>query len=76
MNKFSVIMPVYFRESPNQFRAAIQSIIEQTLMPDEIIIVLDGPVGDNLHAVIDEFRSYNLIKVYYIVLFPLNCFCL
>ena len=63
MNKFSVIMPVYFKEYPDQLRASIQSIIDQTLMPDEIVIVLDGPVGDNLHDVIDEFDSYNLIKV-------------
>ena len=64
MNKFSVVMPVYFKESPNQLRSAIESITKQTLMPDEIVIVLDGPVGDNLHEVIDEFQSYNLIKVF------------
>lgn len=63
MNKFSVIMPVYFQECPDQLRASIQSIIDQTLIPDEIVIVLDGPVGDNLRDVIDEFGSYNLIKV-------------
>ena len=62
-NKFSVIMPVYFQESPNQLRAAIESIVNQTLIPNEIIIVLDGPVGDNLHEVIDEFKTCNLIKV-------------
>tara|TARA_B100000886_G_scaffold340385_1_gene309623 strand:+ start:18892 stop:19722 length:831 start_codon:yes stop_codon:yes gene_type:complete len=62
-NKFSVIMPVYFQECPNQLRAAIESIVNQTLIPNEIIIVLDGPVGENLHEVIDEFKTCNLIKV-------------
>lgn len=42
---FSVLMPVYHGDKPQFFERAINSITDaQTLKPDEIIIVVDGPV--------------------------------
>ena len=38
--KFSVSMCVYEKDNPVHFREAINSIINQTLMPDEIVLVL------------------------------------
>jgi len=63
MNKFSVIMPVYYKEEPERLRLAILSLIEQTLLPDEIVVVLDGPVGESLNKVLKEFDHLNFIKV-------------
>ena len=40
--KFSVLMPVYFKENPEYFDTALESIVNQTLMPNEIIIVKDA----------------------------------
>lgn len=42
--KFSVIISIYEHDLPELLRAALDSILSQTLLPDEILIVADGPV--------------------------------
>jgi len=39
MTAYSVLMSVYHKEKPAYFRAAIQSIIDQTVKADEFVIV-------------------------------------
>lgn len=53
--QFSVLMSVYKNETVSNFKQAIDSIINQTLMPDEIVLMRDGPVPDELQKVIDEY---------------------
>jgi glycosyltransferase involved in cell wall biosynthesis len=54
--KFSVLVSVYHRESPLYLELALNSIWEvQTLKPNEIVLVKDGPLTDSLEAVIDRF---------------------
>lgn len=55
--EFSVLICVYEKDDPRHFRFALQSIIDQTVVPDEILIVADGPLNDSLSSVIDDFRS-------------------
>lgn len=62
-NKFSVIMPVYFREQPENLQLAIESLLGQSLVPDEIVVVLDGPVGKSLQKVIEKFKQLPSFKV-------------
>lgn len=52
MNKpFSVLMSLYKNDRPDFFRTAVESIsIKQTLRPMEIIIVVDGPIPENLDS--------------------------
>lgn len=57
MEKYSVLMSLYAKEKPEFLRQAIQSMVDQTLMPDEILIVKDGPVTDALQAVLDSFQE-------------------
>jgi glycosyltransferase involved in cell wall biosynthesis len=61
--KFSVLLSVYFRENPDYFYKSIESIIHQTLPPDEIIIVKDGPLTKELDAVIQNFLAVAPIVV-------------
>lgn len=63
MNNFSVIMPVYFKERPERLRLAINSLLEQTITPGEIVIVLDGPVGKELNNVIQKFNKIDFIRI-------------
>lgn len=51
----SVLLSLYSREKPQYLREALSSIMEQTAMPAEVVMVLDGPVGDDLRGVLDEF---------------------
>ena len=55
MMPFSATISVYKNDSPEYFRVALDSIINQTLKPTEIIIIQDGPIPEDLSAVVDEF---------------------
>lgn len=62
--EYSVLMTVYDRDNPLYFKKALESMLNQTKMPNEIIIVKDGPVNSNIQSVIEEIkREYlSLIK--------------
>ena len=56
--KFSVLMSIYKKEEPKYFNRAMQSIWdEQTVKPDEIVLVQDGTLTDGLHKAIDEKKE-------------------
>lgn len=56
-DKYSVLMSVYFKENPEFFRLSIDSMINQTIKPDEIVIVKDGQLTNELDNVIEDFVS-------------------
>lgn len=63
MQKFSVLMSVYKKEKPEYCRACFDSLLNQTVLADEWIIVEDGPLTDELYEVLNEYeqRFPNLI---------------
>jgi glycosyltransferase involved in cell wall biosynthesis len=65
--KFSVLICVYYRDSPDYFFDALQSIMQQTILPSEVVLVVDGPVGTDIHAVISEtektFKNFKIIQL-------------
>ncbi len=52
---FSVAMCVYGKDNPDWFDEALKSIVEQTVKPDEIVLVVDGPIPDTIQSVIDKY---------------------
>lgn len=54
---FSVLMSVYIKEKEEFFKQCMDSVLNQTLMPDEIVIVEDGPVTDDLQKLINDYRE-------------------
>jgi len=58
-------MSIYEKENPAHLRESLNSIINQTLKPSEIVLVKDGPVGDWLDEVIDnfDFNNKELLKI-------------
>ena len=54
---FSVLISVYQREQPLYLEQALASLLEQTLLPTEVVIVEDGPLTEELHAVIESFKT-------------------
>ncbi len=57
-NKYSVLMSVYKKDSPEYLQIALKSIYEQqSIKPDEIVIVVDGPIPENLREVLDSFKK-------------------
>lgn len=63
--RFSVLMAVYALEEPSFFEMALGSILEQTLLPDEVILVCDGPLTPGLESVLSGVlaRQGDLFKV-------------
>lgn len=57
MMKYSVLMSVYMKENPEYLRQSIDSMVNQTVKPDEIVIVKDGPLTKELENVLEEFDS-------------------
>ena len=56
--KFSVAISVYKNDNPVFFDRALASIaIDQTVKPDEIVLVVDGPVSDEIDAVIEKYKK-------------------
>ena len=70
--KFSILISIYSKESPIYLTAALNSIINQTLVPHEIVLVRDGPLTADLDQVIEDFYTTfrHLIKI---VTLPVNC---
>lgn len=66
MTKFSVLISIYRKENPLWFREALDSVFAQTVQPDEIVLVEDGPLTAELYAVIDEYKEkypiFNIVK--------------
>ncbi|MCG9544450.1 glycosyltransferase [Vibrio sp. Isolate33] len=61
---FSVLMSLYHREQPNYFNDAMRSLFEQTVKPNEVVIVHDGPLNKGLYDVIDAWSlKLNIVQV-------------
>lgn len=61
--KFSVSMCVYNGDSAEHFDEALSSIFNQTVMPDEVILVVDGTVNDGINDVIAKFENSGIFNV-------------
>lgn len=57
--KYSFLMSVYYKEKPKYLQLSIDSMINQTVKPDEIIIVKDGKLTKELNSVIDNYYNKN-----------------
>lgn len=65
--KFSVLMSVYSKEEPQYFDLALKSnLIDQTLKPDEFVLVCDGPLNEELDLVVEKYTKMfpDIFKVY------------
>lgn len=55
--KFSVSICVYNGDNAEHFDTAMKSIFNQTLLPDEVVLVVDGPVNDKIESVISKYEN-------------------
>lgn len=61
---FSVLLSVYWKEQPAYLQQSLDSIFTQTLLPDEVVLVKDGPLTDELDKVIEGYcQRYPILKV-------------
>lgn len=63
-SKFSVLMSVYAGDQPEHLRLALASNTEgQTLPPNQLVLVQDGPVSAELSQVIADFEEQSSLPV-------------
>lgn len=63
MQEFSVSMCVYGKDNAVHFKLAVDSILNQTVRPSEIVLVVDGPVPDELNGIIEYYKETPIFKV-------------
>ncbi len=59
-------MCVYEKDNPDWFKVAVDSILNQTAPPDEVVLVVDGPVPEELDCLIREYEkepSFRVIRL-------------
>lgn len=55
--KFTVLLSLYFKESPVFLSQSLDSIFNQTLPPDEVVLVEDGPLTPELDNVVAFYAA-------------------
>ncbi|MDD5021034.1 MAG: glycosyltransferase [Endomicrobiaceae bacterium] len=60
--QFSLLMSVYAKDNPKWFKEAIESIINQTVKPMQIVLVIDGPINQELQDVIYLYNQNVTLK--------------
>lgn len=61
--KFSVLMSLYYKESPVFLNDCLLSLFNQTLKANEVIIVYDGPIPTVLSCIVDSWIEKLNIKI-------------
>lgn len=70
-HKYSVLMSVYKKEKPEFLSKSIESMLHQTVLPDDFVIVCDGPLTKELDQVLsDAKRQYG--ELFQIIWLPQN----
>lgn len=62
--QFSVLLSLYYKENSEYLRQSLDSIFNQTLKPDEVVLVEDGPLTTELYNIINEYiKRFPIIKI-------------
>ncbi len=54
---FSVLMSVYHKDNPQWLKQAIDSVLNNTIKPNQIVLVVDGPIPKELEHVLIEYKD-------------------
>ena len=61
---YSVLMSVYKKENPTFLRESMMSIYNQTVPTNDFVLVCDGPLTDELEAVIQDMQKLFLERLF------------
>ena len=56
--KFTVLLSLYNRESKHNLFDCLESIKSNTIKPEQIVIVYDGPISEELDSIVTGFIKY------------------
>lgn len=55
--EYSFLTSVYRKTDIDEMRECVTSMVDQTLPPEQIVIVIDGDIGENLHKYIFDLQE-------------------
>lgn len=53
MEKYSVLMPLWYKEDMNNLKSSLLSIVNQTVKPDEVVMIKDHRISKEMQDLID-----------------------
>ena len=59
--RYTVLMSVYIKEKAEYLKLSIQSMLDQTVPPDEFILVKDGPSLQKSEEIHHSIQSINTL---------------
>lgn len=69
--KYSVLMSVYKKEKPEYLKQAIDSMLKQTVLTDDFVLVCDGPLTKELDKLIGDY-TIKYPSLFHIIRIPAN----
>jgi len=68
IGNYSVLMSVYYKADPSYLRDCLNSMMYQSYVTDDFVLVCDGELTDELDGVIDEFCNaypdiFNVVRL-------------
>jgi len=57
--KLSVLLPVYKNDVPSQVQEAILSLLQQTVPAEKILVLVDGPISDELCSTLEKMAAFH-----------------
>lgn len=57
-NLLSAVLTTYHGDDPGELRDSLDSILQQTRPPDELVVIKDGSVPESIEAIISEITSH------------------
>lgn len=62
---YSFLLSLYINENPVYLKRCLDSLVNQTLRPSQIVLVIDGPITSELDVIVQEYQGlYDELEVY------------
>lgn len=67
-DNYSVLMSVYYKENPKWLKESIESMLNQTVLTNDFVLIEDGELTKELESVISEYEKkysdiFNIVKL-------------
>lgn len=54
---YSVLMSVYDKDKSEYLKMSIASMLNQTIPPEQFVLVIDGPIKEGIERIVDEYSD-------------------
>lgn len=65
MKKYSVLISLYYKENPKYLDLALDSVFNNTVQPNQVVLIIDGPIGEELMMIVNKYKQlYSSLDVF------------